>query len=775
MSRSGEIISLVDASGKSRRGKREKSLASGGAGEVFSVQVEPDIVIKHYNLKTLNEGGSEYEAKILAMLKNVPSLKTNGDFIQLAWPLDIARDSVGTFLGFSMPMIDMSKTELLESMLQPMQAEKRNLRSDQGARMTVAAYLASVVNAIHKEGYHIVDLKPPNLRFYKSELYVTVLDCDGFDMKLSGGSFSAPQATPEYLAPEFHQKAISDPEAQDRFALAVIIFRLLNFGVHPYDGVPNGNNAPTDREGRISRRLYPYGMKSISAVSPLPVSAHHTFPEELRHYFDLAFSDSSSQRPSAQEWANILLKYAARKNALISKCKAGHLWLSGKPCGECHRNSILQAPSISAGGATKGGPVAFDLKRVWNNIQASTAPGMVHKTTLSEYAPTPAALPHSIKKTAVLIAIQRLMIWVLVPLNLWWLEVNGFLTLILGVPIVWSCLKEAGDSALAKRLDPLAQWIIRYQKILGFVIAGLAAINGVNLLVALSIAGIILYYPITERGLKFTWIPAALALGWLDAKMLFILAITIAWYAYPFGKRNLRREWVERKLQRQALQEKYDQLQAEWDQQGNESLFHEKYQHLEEQKLEYEALPETFNAHLNSVYEELQKNQLADLLQYTRIKPGMIFGLGPALIDQLNQYGIYSAADINHHSLADIPGFGETREALLIQWRDHLINSFSFDPAKALSPSEIAALKQPFNMRQKALEGRLQQGPQILNSSKTEIMDYRQHAIAPLCAAAEELSQALADDDLYPKVEEREIELGVNSLIEKCRTFYAKS
>ena len=341
MSSPGAVISLVEVSGKSRKVKLLQELASGGAGNVFSVQGEPGSVVKIYHQETLSNEGSSYEAKIAGMLKHVPSLPAMGELIQMSWPVAVARDIAGSFLGYAMPMIDMSKTELLESMLQPMQAKKRNLRSDLGARITVAANLAGVVSALHTQGHHIVDLKPPNLRFYRKELYVAVLDCDGFEIKMEGRTFSAPQATSEYLAPEYHQEAISDPELQDRFALAVIIFRLLNFGIHPYDGQATDNRLPTDREGRVSKSLYPYGKIALSAVSPLLVSAHQTFPEELRHYFDRAFSTSPSSRPSSQEWSNLLRKYAERKNALLAPCKAGHLWLTGKPCGECHRNSIL--------------------------------------------------------------------------------------------------------------------------------------------------------------------------------------------------------------------------------------------------------------------------------------------------------------------------------------------------------------------------------------------------------------------------------------------------
>lgn len=645
MSQSGAVISLDEVGGKSRKVNLHQELASGGAGIVFSVQGEPGTVVKIYRQETLRQEGSDYEAKIVCMLEHVPSLPSVGDFVQIAWPFALAKDSAGKFIGFAMPAVDFHKTELLESMLQPKQAEVRNLRSDLGARITVAANLAEVVSAIHKQGHQVVDLKPPNLRFYRKELYVAVLDCDGFDISVPGRSHSAPQATPEYLAPEYHQNAITDPELQDRFALAVIVFRILNFGIHPYDGLANDKTVPTDREGRVSSGLYPYGIKSLGAVSPLPVSAHQTFPLELRQYFDSAFGTSPSSRPSSREWSDVLRKYAERKNALLAPCNIGHLWFSGKSCGECHRDRKLNRTP----GAKPGEP--FDLMRVWQEIQSISPPSVAKQISPSEYDPIPTPLPGGISNLKRLVRIQKLLVWMLAPLAVWRLDANAYL----------------------------------------------------------------------------------------------VLTVAIVWYRYPWGGKALRREIAIRESQRQDLQGKYDELKAAWDQHGNEALFQKKYRTLEDKKVEYKNLHEEFRAHLNSVLEQIREERLAEFLEKTLIEPGMIDGIGPALIKKLNDHNIFSAANVSRKKINKIPGFGQVREDRLIEWRDDLIDSFSFDPAVALAPAEITALKQPFDKRVKALENLLQQGPAILKNSKIEILEYRQQALHPLCTAAEALSQADAD------------------------------
>lgn len=390
-------VILVDASGtRTRKVRLGKELASGGAGAVHEVNGEPEIVVKLYNTDTLRDHGRDYEIKIERMLHHVPTLPSLPELgiVQLAWPIAIARGISGGFVGFAMPRLDFRKTENLESFMQPRLAKSKNLRTDLGARITVAANLAGVVSAIHEKGHQIVDLKPPNLQFYKQELYVAVLDCDGFAIQVSGYATSAPQATPDYLATEFQGKRITNQEQQDRFALAVILFQLLNFGIHPYSGTALDPKAPTDKAGTIAKGLYAYGVTPNSKVIPHPASAHPCIPDEIRILFDRAFGPTFNKRPSAREWVGVLHRYALTRNALLEPCNAGHLWFSGQPCGECHRNAIIHGaaspvpPSVSApkNKAPRAHPSSQSTPP--NPISPAPAPKQQRVFRTSRYAPS---------------------------------------------------------------------------------------------------------------------------------------------------------------------------------------------------------------------------------------------------------------------------------------------------------------------------------------------------------------------------------------------------
>ena len=326
------------------------SISQGGAGAIHLVVGDPTRVVKLYNAETLKKEGKVYEEKIGVMLANPPRVAPpqkpvgspiRGEIIQIAWPLAIARNKVARFVGFAMPAIEVQHTIELECVLQEKQAARFGLRHGLDAKLTLAHNLAVVAANVHAQGHAIVDLKPVNLKYYKHELFMAVLDCDGFYVK--GALGGAPQVTPGYLAPEFINAPVTAPEQQDRFALAVILFKLLNFGIDPYSGVPQSSQIPAAISDRIHDQLYAYGVQPNANLLPMPASAHEALPADIRTLFDRAFGRVHAYRPSALEWVGALARYANQTTGLLEPCSAGHLCFKGMPCGKCQRDLFKQA------------------------------------------------------------------------------------------------------------------------------------------------------------------------------------------------------------------------------------------------------------------------------------------------------------------------------------------------------------------------------------------------------------------------------------------------
>ncbi len=319
---------------------------SGGAGEVFTIKDKPNYVAKIYHSSVAKVQLGHYAKKIRWMIQNKPELPQIPPeyqcIVQLAWPVALVmKDS--NFVGFVMEKIDFERTMELDYLLTRRQATGEGFEVDFGKLVTICYNLASLINCLHSKKIAVVDLKPINLKVYKSELYISILDCDGFYIYSDSFVSEAPQVTPEYLAPEFQAKAVTHPEAQDWFALSTIIFRLLNFGIHPYAGIAVGHYPyPTELSGRIKFGLYPYGKTPNKKVRVAPGSVHETFPDSLRELFDRSFGYGSGGRANAYEWVTLLSVYANRSTGYMANCPKGHLQFSGKPCPTCMREAIIQ-------------------------------------------------------------------------------------------------------------------------------------------------------------------------------------------------------------------------------------------------------------------------------------------------------------------------------------------------------------------------------------------------------------------------------------------------
>lgn len=334
-----------------------KLIKSGGAGSVYLLPGAPAQVAKLYHPHLDRNANQRKLGAMLELTPELPDKLENGKrYVQIAWPQAAVHDRQGDFLGFVMPLLDMAHTAELEQVLQERQARAAGLPVGLGPKVTLAANLAGVLAALHQQQHYVVDLKPVNLRFYRDSLYIAMLDCDGFSIQGKGERYRAEQFTTDYLAPECQGKGMpagAEP-AQDRFALAVVIFQLLNFGIHPYSGRPANAQVPADIPGRIRDGYYAYGVKRHKAIAPNVTSGHALMPPELRALFDRAFAGAASKRPSASDWAQLLRTLALRgsdpgaNRIVVCQRNAEHQHFAGLGCAACAREQAIAAAATAS-------------------------------------------------------------------------------------------------------------------------------------------------------------------------------------------------------------------------------------------------------------------------------------------------------------------------------------------------------------------------------------------------------------------------------------------
>jgi len=315
-----------------------KLIKSGGAGNIHLCEDHPDTVLKLYkNEKDLGL----YEHKLRSMLESPPLLKTweasAEEVPMMTWPLALVLDDKGAFVGYQMPLMNLANTVSLERFMQRRMRKHEGLSDFYGHRIEVARNLSRLIEVLHQKGHFVIDLKPQNCVLHRTTFLLTMLDCDGFKITSEKGEvYPAHQITHEYLAPEFVKKSPQElGEEQDQFALAVMIFKLLNNGIHPFQAGMKRGHKTIDK--MIAEKKYAYGLSGSGSLIPNNQSMHEYFPQQLREAFDRAFQ-STSERPTALEWRQILSELITpEQNKGLKRCKknpAEHLDL-GLGCGQC--------------------------------------------------------------------------------------------------------------------------------------------------------------------------------------------------------------------------------------------------------------------------------------------------------------------------------------------------------------------------------------------------------------------------------------------------------
>ena len=314
----------------------------GAAGKIYEIIGKPKKVAKIFHER---QKSNTNRLKLEAMVvnnPNIPSVEAKGvEYVQIAWPEAILEDDEGYCVGYLMPFIDTNAAVSLDHLMQSAVRSKLGLSDKYEYRVMAAYNVALMVASLHRYGHYIIDLKPSNVSIYKKTMTVAMFDCDGFSIRGEEARFPAEFVSEEYIYPEgMSQTPFDMGEEQDKFALAVIIFKLLNNGIHPFSGVVKKNADSTlSIQERIEANHYAYGMWGDSYQGPHPYSTHTFLPQSTLKLFDRAFVKGQI-RPTAEEWQaelDFLLKNAKR-----CKKNPNHVYFTNKGCGLCVADEKLK-------------------------------------------------------------------------------------------------------------------------------------------------------------------------------------------------------------------------------------------------------------------------------------------------------------------------------------------------------------------------------------------------------------------------------------------------
>ena len=330
------------------------SLGKGASAAIFKEKIGG----KYFAVKKYHSAANVDQDKLIAMRMSPPKELFHNflgnDYPTFAWPLSLFRSVTGRdkgdLIGYVMPIIDEKASYTLEYFYDfNLSKELKNKNSTALSFKTeIISNLCGLIGDLHQTNGLFIDLKPQNIRVFEEAKIVSLLDCDGFSIfdPIKNIKHPAKLVSTDYISPELNSANL-DPdlmnEAQDRYALAVIIFQMLNNGIHPFQGILKQeipNSATNDQKAVLG--LYPHSSRTDPRIAPRQQSVHQSFLDETQLLFDRAFL-SQDQRPSAEEWK--VHFDAVLSERLIVRCPdfpndVEHMRFKDKGCPACYLKRV---------------------------------------------------------------------------------------------------------------------------------------------------------------------------------------------------------------------------------------------------------------------------------------------------------------------------------------------------------------------------------------------------------------------------------------------------
>lgn len=333
MSKSGVTYSCILKNGTTNYTLDQK-LDKGGEGEVYSIISHPELVAKIF-LK--DKPGRE--EKLKALFKQSVQSRING-LVRLAMPEGLLYAN-GAFVGYVMPRVN-TRLKLFK-MWREADADRDLVFPDYGWQHAVqTAYnIAELIDYLHRNHIIVGDFNPNNFVIDPQNGGRPVLvDCDSFDIHDPDTKqhFPCEVVFMEMAAPEIQAAGrvanARFSEASDNFSLAIQMFRLLMNNQDPFGSKNIGINKPSSSAVNagitsIMKGECVYVRYIPGKVVPQDQLPFDTLPKDIRDLFTRAFSYTEvtaiqqktlDSRPSAEEWKNVLEKYALKGNNYVLTC-----------------------------------------------------------------------------------------------------------------------------------------------------------------------------------------------------------------------------------------------------------------------------------------------------------------------------------------------------------------------------------------------------------------------------------------------------------------------
>lgn len=279
-----------------------EKIGGGGEGTVHNVSGQPSVVAKVYHAALSGERVKKLEAMIGV---STPALSQI-----TAWPADLLYAGAKP-AGFIMPRATKAEEAHI---LYGLKSRKQKF-PNAGFRFLVHAAMnvARAFATVHAHGIVIGDVNE-KLAMIGHDAKVRLIDCDSFQLKVGNKQFLCDVGVPTFTPPELQTlqtlRGIQRTEQHDAFGLAVLIFHILFLGRHPFAGRYRLPDMPIEKAIQEHRFAYSADRTRTQMQQPPNTPALSYSGQSLATLFEQAFAPTAAKgqqkRPSAAQWTSSL-------------------------------------------------------------------------------------------------------------------------------------------------------------------------------------------------------------------------------------------------------------------------------------------------------------------------------------------------------------------------------------------------------------------------------------------------------------------------------------
>lgn len=290
---------LVDGNGAEVRLGQE--VGRGGEGAVFRLPARPGTVAKVYT-RVPDAERADKLALMVDLYRHDPTLA-----VWCAWPQELLFDPISrSCRGFLMPEIEDNRP--IHDLYSPEQRKARFPDAAWDFLVRAAANAARMFAALHRAGVIVGDVNERNL-LVRRDATVLLVDCDSFQITRGNQTFLTGVGVVDYTPPELQGtdfRTVVHSLNHDRFGLAVVVFKLLFMGRHPFSGGATGDLAAAIRNFGYDYQDLTVRMRHLVPLGAVSVG--------LTALFARAFGPSGAQgeRPSPEHWLAELATFEAK-------------------------------------------------------------------------------------------------------------------------------------------------------------------------------------------------------------------------------------------------------------------------------------------------------------------------------------------------------------------------------------------------------------------------------------------------------------------------------